>query len=430
MAVNRQHWIHEELCQMRRFLGEVKTRLTVERSAEERLRRATVDIDTVERLVSALINLRVDAIEDVELYSSLQEIGRERRSSSSGEGQEEGTQLSAAVARLEREKKALIFHLRQAIGENRQLQAQMEEVEKFVNIARELKDENEALIADYRKFREFQEEEVSGMDELAQLFKETLEENRELQNENEALKVKVIELQGLLNSNDVIGLETQTDSGYDVARLLHENLQLRNEIAELTKAVNRESQTILEMDEKLRREYETRSPRPGRGGPRDTKAEVDAEEFNSLRDMYDELKEQTVQLLREVEDKAKTQRELERISEEFEERLTEIVHLRATLDNRDSEIRRLQDERQTTKTQTEAVIRQMKRDQDRQTEEQQARLERAMEENRQLKQSFGRPAKDEESKHSKELAEDSLALQSPFDEGNCIPSTLHSHLSS
>ena len=381
LVVNRQQWIHQELILMRRFLDETKDRISGHDDLQQRLLRAEVDMETLERHLAALINLKVEVIEEVDIYSSLQET----RMGASGSDQ--STQQSAMVARLDRENKALLFQLKQAIEENRQLQAHMEDVEKFVNIARELKEENEALIADYKRFRDVQEEEVSEMDELAELFKDTLEENKALQAENEELRARVVELQGRLDAAEA---RSQMEAVAEAERLETENRRQREEMAELTDAVNRQSQTILEMDERLRsvNSHALHSPidrRTSESLELDRTDEVPDVEKVRLREMYDELKSQTEVLLKELERKREAQTDLERIVEEFEDRGTEIVHLRSALDRKDSEIRCLTEEVGELNQHLELAFNEFKKDLERSKKDREAELGRVVEENIQLK---------------------------------------------
>ena len=71
----------------------------------------------------------------------------------------------------------------------------MDEVEKMIVLARELKDENEGLIADYRRLKEVQDAENGELEEMEKIFRDTIEENNTLVSDNTALTARLAELE-------------------------------------------------------------------------------------------------------------------------------------------------------------------------------------------------------------------------------------------
>ena len=275
-----------------------------------------------------MLKFEVDAIEDVAIYSAT-----------------EGTptveaRLSTANAKLEREKRDLAFQLRQAIRENKDLQNEMVEVEILMVRARELKEENEGLIDDYQNFKTVQEGE---MDELIKMLKETMEENDQLQKDNQRFVTQ-------LNK-----LETKTiveTTAPELDEIKQENARLLIERDQLKEAVNRQSQTILEMDEKLRERNEHavgfEKLRKSLNAEEDKKVDERADsskdsssESGNYKEMYEELRATSMLMLHEVENKEELLVEYNRVTEEYEELRKQTAVLRATLDEKYSEIKRL-----------------------------------------------------------------------------------------
>jgi len=112
------------------------------------LSKTTTKLQTIQRHIQTLVHFDVELIEDVDIYSSLDSVAHTKISQ-----EEAKVAVTMSVSKLERENRALQFQLKEAMRENKTLQAQMDEVEKMIVVARELKEENEGLIADYRKLK-------------------------------------------------------------------------------------------------------------------------------------------------------------------------------------------------------------------------------------------------------------------------------------
>jgi len=91
------------------------------------------------------------------------------------------------------------------------------------------------------------------MEELEKIFRETVDENNVLLQDNTELTAKLAELEVTLQATTSVVADSSTDVAA-AQRTIEENAALMSEISQLREAVGRQSQTILEMDEKLRQQ--------------------------------------------------------------------------------------------------------------------------------------------------------------------------------
>jgi regulator of replication initiation timing len=209
LVVNSHQWLLQELCQIlglvERFRHELaagNSTLPPVEGADEQLHPPAssgnvVDtgLEQIERLISALVHLdhEVHYIEDVDVYGCYEA---------------DVDKLVSLSKRLQRSNQTLQYELRQSVHENIELHRRVEELEKIVDAACRLQEDNDELRSEYDQLvdgvRNFKEH-VTGLmttakesielEDVAIALEKTVDDNEQLKRAVDELLLKVDELE-------------------------------------------------------------------------------------------------------------------------------------------------------------------------------------------------------------------------------------------